>query len=260
MGFKDKDGELCFQAVQTISYLNPVFYFMENVLSLADCDDGSESDLGPIVQDLGARLPNHHHLLLQGLDPSRQGYPTHKPRLALIGGRKDQVNDKRMTQAYQTLAECPVPVAHSFRNFLGMQAAAPCDWDRVGCPPSADELVLIAGSGCTCSLDPMVLCSLHVCKCGKCGQTGLDCSWREKARTYLAGIFDADAPVPFEGRLTYVQVLELAGRTGPTSARERNMLNAFGVTPSLKPLKSTLAIMNISQSIHRIVARKSFAS
>ena len=101
MGFKDKDGKLCFQAVQAIMTLNPVFYFMENVLNLgnAGSDGGSESDLTSIVEDLRARLPKYHHLLLQGLDPSCQGYPTHRPRLALIGGRKDQVNDRRMVQA-----------------------------------------------------------------------------------------------------------------------------------------------------------------
>ena len=154
LGLKDKDGDLCFQAVNSIKYMQPVFYFMENVVSLGEGE--AERDLSAIVKFLGDEVPGHHHLLLQGLDPSRQGYPAHKPRLCLVGCRKDQTNGEKMVQAYQTLADSPVPVVHSFRSFLGMKAAAPYPWDRVGGLPTADEGVLIAERGCTCSLDPMV--------------------------------------------------------------------------------------------------------
>ena len=50
-------------------------------------------------------------------------------------------------------------------------------------------------------------------------------------------------------KLTYVQVLELHGGTGPKAPRERNMLNIMALLPQCQPLRSTLTMLDKSQSI-----------
>ena len=97
----------------------------------------------------------------------------------------------------------------------------------------------------------MVLCEQHRCTCPQCkhGEV-LKCSWRVKAKKYLAdhGLQEAAA----DGCVTYIQALELmGGLLGPKSPRQRNMLNVFARLPAADPLRSTVMIMDISQAIDR---------
>ena len=98
----------------------------------------------------------------------------------------------------------------------------------------------------------MVVCEQHPCKCVQC-KHGEVCSWRVKAKKYLAdhGLLEAAA----DGRVTYVQALELMGLLGPKSPRQRNMLNVFARLPDADPLQSTLMIMDISQAIDQAILR-----
>lgn len=52
-------------------------------------------------------------------------------------------------------------------------------------------------------------------------------------------------------RLTYLNVLELFGRDGPASARERNLLNIVACLPRCDPLASTLAVVDRGQALER---------
>ena len=100
----------------------------------------------------------------------------------------------------------------------------------------------------------MVLCAQHPCTCLQCkrGEV-LDCSWRVKAKKYLAdhGLQAAAA----DGCVTYIQALELMGLVAPKSHRQRNMLNVFARLPAAHPLRSTMMIMDISQAIDRASPR-----
>ena len=50
-------------------------------------------------------------------------------------------------------------------------------------------------------------------------------------------------------KLTYIQVQELYVAKGPSAPWERNLLNIIAMLPAIQPLKSTLAIVDKSQSI-----------
>ena len=58
-----------------------------------------------------------------------------------------------------------------------------------------------------------------------------------------------------DGCITYIQALELIGAPVPSSARERNLLNVNARIPAAQPLKATMMIMDISQSIDRCKAK-----
>ena len=94
----------------------------------------------------------------------------------------------------------------------------------------------------------MVVCEQHPCKCVQC-KRGEVCSWRVKAKKYLADHNLQEAAA--DGRVTYVQALELMGLLGPKSPRQRNMLNVLALLPAAQPLQSTMMIMDISQAIDR---------
>ena len=84
---------------------------------------------------------------------------------------------------------------------------------------------------CGCGVDPTSQCDLHPCKCKPCraGVFG-ERQWRRKAQEFLE-----KASLRVEsmlGQLTYVEVLEMQGKAGPESARERNMLNVLARVPS----------------------------
>ena len=49
--------------------------------------------------------------------------------------------------------------------------------------------------------------------------------------------------------LTYIQVLEAYGGQGPTSSRERNLLNVISLMPSLHPIGSTNGILDKTKTI-----------
>ena len=92
---------------------------------------------------------------------------------------------------------------------------------------------------------------------------GKSCEWREKANTYINQQFGiSTVPQHFLQEITYVQALELFSgnkRCGPTSPRERNMLNIIARTPSFQPMSRTYACMDISQSINRMKLQTSGA-
>ena len=51
--------------------------------------------------------------------------------------------------------------------------------------------------------------------------------------------------------MTYIQVIEAYGGQGPTSGRERNLLNITALMPSLQPIGSTNGIFDKSKKIGR---------
>ena len=119
-------------------------------MNLGDAEtNAAQKDIDRLMTFLAQETPNHTGLLLRGLDPTLAGYPTHKPRMAMVGGRNDQVSAEKMAHAFNILANAGIPVTSTFRSFLGLSPTAPYDWDRVGQLPNASELMTIAESCCT---------------------------------------------------------------------------------------------------------------
>ena len=113
---------------------------------------------------------------------------------------------------------------------------------------------------CTCGIDPRVVCGVHPCKCVKCADgAGASCMWRRWALEYLSknvltlGTLD-HLLAGCKDSMTYIQVLEAYGGHGPTSGRERNMLNITALMPLLQPIGSTNGIVDKSKRIGLWVA------
>ena len=77
------------------------------------------------------------------------------------------------------------------------------------------------------------------------------CSWRRKHAQFIQRyIPDLDMKNQ-DGRITYLERMEMMGLQGPTSARERNMLNLVALHPETTPLDTTLAVVDLSQGLDR---------
>ena len=184
------------------------------------------------------------------LNPTWFAYPIRRPRVMLLFWRADLVSSARSMSPLATIMAGPLPMADHVLGFLKMTPDV--DWSRCGEIADAGELATLAQSQCDCSVDPSICCALHPCRCGACGVTGIECTWRAKATKYLRMKAPAHVPVPgAPRRLTYLNVVEMSERTGPTSARERNLLNIFACLHRCYPLGSTLAVVDRGQQIDR---------
>ena len=116
----------------------------------------------------------------------------------------------------------------------------------------------MSASPCQCGLDPMVSCTVHPCKCGRCGESETDCTWRRLFTTYIASTVLVDVISKRRGTLTYLQILEMHGRQGPSEPRIRLLINLFAIRPDAHPLNDTLMVGDVSQDppIRRPVHRR----
>ena len=164
-----------------------------------------------------------------------------------------------LADIFALMVRTPIVVEGTFRHLLGL-ANAPFPWHRIGQPYTADEMMqLLKTPPCTCSIDPRVVCDAHPCKCAKCREHGPQsarCMWRQWALESLrkTALGQGTLENLLEGcmdSLTYVQVLEAYGGHGPTSSRERNLLNVISLMPSLQPIGSTNGIFDKSKGLGR---------
>ena len=137
-------------------------------------------------------------------------------------------------------------VEQTFLRFLGLQREI--DWSRVGECPTQEELLYLSALPCICGLDPMVRCPMHPCKCGRCGDSGLECTWRNMFVTFLESDSMADMVKKKRGTVTYLQVLEWNGRMGPQQPRQRVLINLIAIRPDTQPLNETLMVGDVSQN------------
>ena len=122
-----------------------------------------------------------------------------------------------MAAIFGHMVNNPIIVQATFRHVLGLGPGGQFPWHRVGQPPSAAEMMGMSGNAdngpCTCDIDPRVVCGVHPCKCVKCADGA-----------GALGTLD-DLLVGCRDSMTCIQVLEAYGGQGPTSGRERNLLN-----------------------------------
>ena len=75
-----------------------------------------------------------------------------------------------------------------------------------------------SASQCRCSARPDVVCTVHPCKCGKCGPDGLECTWRKLCTDLLKDQDVASRVKQGSGKITHLQVLEHQGGRASTAA------------------------------------------
>lgn len=238
----------------------------------------SMTDLDTVLQTVREELQSMYLVLcLRNLQPTLVGYPMVRPRFYIIGIKRpfDLPEDAGCRAVDALLRGVQDPVRLTYPVFLKMQSVG-FSWERVGSLPDSRELDKL--KRCGCSLNPFSICEVHPCKCQSCkaqgsgdstvpikgmvaplrGSTAPEqlpappCSWRRKAAEYIKKHMPNVTLANEEGKLTYVEVMEMMGLEGPTSARERNLLNLVALHPKAVPLDTSLAILDLSQGIDRL--------
>ena len=242
-GFGHPDAQASIIGLKTIAYVSPAVF----VIEIGEVP--SQHALGEIMEKINeiiqASVARYTIQVVRNLTPAWSGYPTRRKRLFILGWRSD-IDGAIATQPLQSLIEAPMPVEQTFLRFLRLER--PVDWSRVGECPSQEELLKLSASPCQCSLDPMVCCTMHPCKCGRCGESGTECSWRRMFTNYIGSDMQADVISKKQGTLTYLQVLEMHGHHGPENPRRRLLINLFAMRPEAHPLNETLMVGDVSQN------------
>ena len=159
--------------LKTIAFMSPAIFVIElgEIPSQVALDEIQDK-----VRDiLQAGVTKYTIQIVRNLTPAWSGYPTRRKRFFIIGWRAD-INGTHAGGPLQSLMGAPMPVEQTFLRFLGLNREI--DWSRVGECPTQQELLVLSGSSCSCGLDPMVPCVVHPCKCGRCGESGKECTWR----------------------------------------------------------------------------------
>ena len=201
-------------------------------------------------------MPHFTSYCLKGIDPLQHDYPVKKSRLIQFGTNNGGVDTDGLQAALTVIAQNPMPLTKNYRQFLGLSTTSRSFWQRFDQLATYDEMQVLASKPCTCSTDPMAICTSHPCRCQECksGANQLKCSWRGKAMDFIHAHFGAASRTfvgNATGKLTYCNVLDIYGQLDITSPRVRNMLNLVAHLPKCQPLDATAAVMDISQGIDR---------
>ena len=244
-GFDHPEAQLLLVGAQTIVATAPAIWVLE--LGEMPCQSARDEVLQKIVSELSENRVPYVIETAQHLQPFALGYPMMRSRFFVLGCRQDVAPGRTPElTALQSLVGASPPQTSSYIAFLGLRRSL--DWSRVGQYPDHATCTTIASTNCACGLDPMVLCSAHPCHCRKCGEDLKSCAWRRLLQRWqssldLRGVVRAHA-----GKLTYLQVLELQGGRGPTSPRERTIVNILATQIRAQPLNDTLMIADLSQN------------
>ena len=272
LGLQDERSGLFFQAVDSIKYMQPCFYWMENVLNLlgmststegprASAPSNAKHDIGVINEYMKKQLPDYTTILIKTLCPRQVGYATKKTRLIILGARGDiETASGSVMQAYvqRILDATSNLLQHNYRQLVGLNSLPALQMERVGELAMGEEV--LSPFNCGCKLDPRIVCAIHKCTCKKCREDGVEaasCIWRKTHMNFIAenlpdGILE-DARE--NDKLTYCLAIEMQGMTAPRCPRERSIVNIMARLPRVLPLARTFAVMDVSQSIDRCSLR-----
>ena len=231
--------------LQTICYIQPALFIIElgELPENASCDEILDH-IGVVLEQNGR---NYIIQLVRSLGPQTQGYPIRRSRTFFLGWRQDVSPDPtEISQPLHTLILNPVDVPSTYRGFL--KISHPYDWSGVGSFYGESALQYMSGNACRCACNPYVLCPVHACQCGRCGDDSLQCSWRSLMQHMLEKDDMMAATGNMEGKLTYIQAFEMQGGVGPTQPRGRIFLNIVSMLPQCHPLNDTLMLVDKSQN------------
>ena len=242
-GYDHPDAEVSIIGFKTIAFIGPAVFVIE--LGEVPRQEDLQIILTKAQEIVQAGPAKYTIQVVRNLTPAWSGYPTRRKRVFLIGWRAD-IDGARAGEPLQSLMDTPMGVHQSFLRFLGMQREI--DWSRVGECPTTQELLYISASPCKCGLDPMECCPVHPCKCSRCGESGVECTWRAMFTTFIASGSTTDMVRNRRGTLTYLQVMEMNGRKGPQQPRQRVLINLIAILPDTQPLNDTLMVGDVSQN------------
>ena len=242
-GYDHSDSEVSIIGFKTIAFIGPAVFVIE--LGEVPRHEDLQIILTKVQEIVQAGPATYTIQVARNLTPAWSGYPTRRKRVFLIGWRAD-IDGARAGEPLQSLMDAPMGVHQSFLRFLGMKREI--DWSRVGECPTAEELLYISASPCKCGLDPMECCPEHPCKCSRCGESGVECTWRAMFTTFIASGSTTDMVRNRRGTLTYLQVMEMNGRKGPQPPRQRVLINLIAILPDTQPLNDTLMVADVSQN------------
>ena len=231
--------------LQTISYTQPAVWIVE----LGELPETASLDeiLSGIRMVLEADGRQYIVQVVRSLGPQAQGYPINRSRTFFVGWRGDVCPDPAVaTQPLLTLTQNPVDVTSTYRGFLKISSSY--DWSEVGNFYVGASLAYMSGTACRCACDPYVLCPVHLCKCDKCGDDGLGCTWRKQSLRLLEKENALAQARSMHGKVTYVHALEMQGGVAPTQPRARIILNIAAMLPQSNPLHDTLMLVDKSQN------------
>lgn len=233
--------------------------------SSADDAEG-QKDLEYLYKQFQAELGDEYLItIFRNMSPIPFQFPMCRPRWYAIGVRRMTTPDAdqttldaealrfsdfmqaKMADVKRSCYEDVPSWALTYMSFLGLAqpVAYSVGWERLHELPTLDEMNRVVN--CQCCLDPMVVCPHHPCKCGCAGDPGKTCSWRTAHLQYLQD------KMPWrkneQGKITYVELMEVNGVFQGCSPRERSLLNIMSY--SAKPLDTTLMVLDKTQSIFR---------
>ena len=243
-GWDHPSAELFHIGMETLAFLHPATWIIE----VGEMPENDSID--DVVTRIQAALRQHGRdytiQALRNLMPASSGYAMRRTRTFFMGWRADLGSRQEVVAAAATLVQHPIDVTMSYRGFLGL--ASPYDWSGVNEYLVGPALASATSSPCRCSIDPMVVCPEHPCKCRKCGPAGVDCTWRKLFLTMACDRGVQTAVRHATGIAPYCKVLELQGGKAPTQQRARVLLNIVAALPESLPLKDSLVLVDTSQN------------
>ena len=242
-GFDHADAEISIIGFKTIAFLGPAVFVIE--LGEVPGQEALHEIMIKLQEIVQAGRAKYTVQAVRNLTPAWSGYPTRRTRVFLIGWRAD-IDAASAVKPLKSLMDTPLRVEQTFLRFLGLQREV--DWSRVGECPTHEELSYVSMSPCKCGLDPMVCCPVHLCKCGRCGESGAECVWRNMFVHFFNSGPMADVVNKKKGTVPYLQVLEKSGRQGPQQPRQRLLINLMAILPETQPLNDTLMVADVSQN------------
>ena len=233
--------------VSTIRHMQPATWIME--LGEVPHERAAERIQQEIITGINRqdKQPYVVHMLMN-LSPLTTGYPMQRPRTFMVGWRADMGDAMALGRPLASLLANPFLPQLSYIGFLKLHRFV--DLTRVGQYPTELELAKLVMTrrdrmACRCGVDPMVLCTVHTCKCGHCGDYGMGCAWRKRLRRHIA---DKNLCVPEPAKLSYIQVLEVNGIMHPVQPGCRTWLNILALHPEAQPLNNTLMVADLSRA------------
>ena len=242
-GFAHQDARLFMIGIDTISWLAPAVWVIE-IGEMPSHTDMAE--LMDIVCRINTKGRTTYTIqTMKNLSPAWAGFPIRRSRLFICGWRED-IGQDGVAQPMECLVGAPMAMDKSYLAFLGIRRQH--DWSRVGAYPIAEELAHIRASGCACGVDPFQICRVHNCKCRRCGEDGLQCTWRGLLAQMIVDQGLEGAARANAATLSYINVLELHGSSTPQHPRQRIFLNLLALRADARPLNDTLLVADLSQN------------
>ena len=231
--------------LNTLSYIQPAVWIIE----LGELPENAALDeiMSGIQEVLIQDRREYTIQIVRSLAPAAQGYPIRRRRTYFIGWRSDVCPDSLVAvRPLHDLIQAARELTSTYRGFLQIQH--PYDWSGVGCFYVGAALAYMSGVTCRCTCNPYVLCPVHLCKCDKCGHDGLQCAWRSQFQQFLQKECLLSQAGAMDGKLTYINALEMQGGIAPAQPRARVLLNMLAMLPQSQPLDHTLMLVDKSQN------------